>query len=418
MMNQVEIQKEEKSLWHNKDYLLLWSGQAISAFGSSASHIVLPLLILDLTHSPAQAGIVGAFTTIPYVLFSLFIGPFIDRVNRKKIMIFCDIGRTIAFGSVAIALFLHHISIVHLYLAALLYGICFVFFDITEVSSIRKLVGKEQVAAATSQNSATDGIAAFLGPSIGAALYQIGKAIPFLIDTLSYVISVISLLLIKTKFQEERTVVEKVDIKKDLKEGISWLFHNKIVRDMAIINAGVSFVFADLYLILIVLAKEQKATALQIGTIVSIAAVGSILGSIIGAHIQKKFHTGHLIIIANWIQAFLWLVYILAPNFIVIGIITAVISFINSVWAIAQISYRVSLIPDELQGRVNSVFRFLVYSAIPLGMVITGFALQAFGAKATIMMFFFVLVVFSIVATFSRDLRGKTEINKNVATAS
>ncbi len=279
------------------------------------------------------------------------------------------------------------------------------FFDIAQVASIRKIVGEKHVIAATAQSSTTDGIASLLGPSVGATLYQIGQSLPFLIDTLSYVVSIFSLLMIKSTFQEERSE-EKTDLRKDLLEGLSWLFHNKVIRIMSLVNAGVSFVFADLYLILIVLAKEQKANTLQIGAIISIAALGSILGSFIGTHMSKRYNPGSLIIAFGWLQALAWLLYIFAPNFIIIGIITAVISLISSVWAIVQISYRVALIPDELQGRVNSVFRFIVYSVIPIGMIITGILLQAWGAKSTILIFFFILIFFALLGTFNKDLRN------------
>lgn len=404
-MNEEELQKEEKSLWHNHNYLLLWGGQALSSFGSQASRIVLPLLILDLTHSPAQAGYIGAFTIIPYVLLSLFVGTIIDRLNRKKVMIFSEIGRALAVGSIFVALYLNSISIIHLYIATFIYGVCFVFFDIAEIASLRKIVGKKFVSAATAQNSATEGIAAFVGPSLGAFLYQIGRGVPFLIDTLSYIVSVFSLFMIKINFQEEREE-DKMNIKKELLEGIRWVLNNKVVRFMAFLNAGVSFVLADIFLIIIVLSKEQHISTLQIGMIASIAAVGGVIGSVVGGRIQKRFSVGKVIIASGWAQAFLWLLYIFAPNFIVIGIITAAITLINSVWAVVQISYRVKLIPDELQGRVNSVFRFTVYSVMPLGMILTGLLLQTFGAKVTIVIFFFALIVFALIASINKDLKN------------
>lgn len=406
-MDQKEVRIEEKSLWYNRDYLLLWSGQAISSFGSQASRIVLPLLILDLTHSPVQAGFIGAFTVIPYVILSLFVGAIIDRLNRKKVMIVSEIGRALAIGSICVALFVNNISIIHLYVATFIYGICFVFFDIAEIASLRKIVGSKLVAAATSQNFATHGVTGLIGPPIGTFLYQIGRSVPFFVDTVSYIVSVFSLFMIKTNFQEER-LEEKVNIKKELLEGIRWLFKNKVVRFMAFINAGISFVLADIFLIIIVLAKEQNISTIQIGIIASFSAIGGVIGSLVAGRIQKRFSTGKVIIASGWAQAFLWILYIFAPNFIVIGIITAAITLLNSVWAVVQISYRVRLIPDELQGRVNSVFRFSVYSIMPLGMILTGLLLQSFGAKVTIIIFFFALVAFALIASLNKDLKNSS----------
>ena len=393
-------------MWKNRDYLLLWSGQAISSFGSAASHIVLPLLILDLTHSPAQAGFVGAIATVPYVALSLFAGVYIDRLNRKNLMKLCEIARAIISASIFIAILFHHISITQIYVAALLEGLFFVFFDIAEIASLRQIVGKGNISAASSQNFATDGTAQLLGPFIGTVLYQIKQFVPFLLDAVSYVISFFTLAAIKTEFQEERDTEEKTQLRKEVTEGISWLWHNKVVRFMALLNAGVSFILADLILIIIILSKEKNATPAQIGIIVSISAIGSILGSLFGNIAKKRFKPGQVVIAACWIMALTWPLYLIAPNFIFIGIITAVIVFVNCVWAIVQISYRLSLIPDELQGRVNSVFRFMAYSVAPLGMAITGIMLQAFGAKITIAIFFIGLMTCALIASLSKELKN------------
>lgn len=396
---------EKRPLWKNADYLRLWSGQAISSFGSAASHIVLPLLILDLTHSPAQAGFVGAFSVIPYIALSLFAGVFVDRLNRKKVMMICEVARAVVSLTIFLAIFIHHISLVQIYIAALLEGLFFVFFDISEIASLKQIVGKDNVSSASSQGFATDSIAQLIGPSVGTLLYSIKQFVPFLIDSISYLVSLLTLKSIQTEFQEEREI-EEVKIKKQLVEGISWLFKNKAVRFMSLLNAGVSFVLADLMLIVIILAKDKGASTTQIGLIVSISAVGGILGSLFGDIAKRKFKAGKVITTACWIQALVWPLYIFAPNFIFIGIITGVIAFVNSVWAIVQISYRLSLIPDELQGRVNSVFRFMAYSIIPLGMAITGVMLQGLGAKATVLIFFVGLLVCALVASFSKELKN------------
>src|SRR5919204_7062158 len=98
-------------LWRNRDYMLLWSGQVVSTLGSTASGIVFPLLILAITNSPTAAGIAGALTTIPYVLFSLPAGALIDRWDRKRAMILCDAGRAINMATIPLALVLNSLTI-------------------------------------------------------------------------------------------------------------------------------------------------------------------------------------------------------------------------------------------------------------------------------------------------------------------
>jgi len=383
---------------------LLWSGQTISTFGSQASRIILPLLILDITHSPAQAGFVGACGTLPYLLLSLFAGTFADQFNRKTMMLICEIGRALIYATIVAALLLNSITIIQIYVAALFEGIFFVFFDIAEIASIKKIVGNK-VSAATAQGNATDGFASLFGPSIGTILYQIGQSLPFLLDAFSYIVSIFTLLMIKTEFQEEINET-KPPIVKAIKEGISWLWHHKLIRTMSLLNTGAAFIFSNLILVLIVLSKEQHASSFQIGMIISIAAVGSIIGATLGNTIKKRVSPGHVVIWACWIDALLWPLYIFAPNFIIIGIITAALFCAGSIWSVVQISFRISSVPDELQGRVNSVHRFLAYSVVPLGMALTGIILQILGPKPTLFILFLGLLAIAIASSLSKDLRN------------
>src|SRR6266487_5436472 len=110
-------------LWQNREYLLLWSGQAISTTGSAASELALPLLILSLTHSPLQAGLVGALRTIAILFTNLPAGALVDRWNRRYTMMWCDAGRAVALASIPIAFALGHLAAAQLYLVAVVEGV-------------------------------------------------------------------------------------------------------------------------------------------------------------------------------------------------------------------------------------------------------------------------------------------------------
>ena len=196
----------KQSLWRNRDFLFLWSGQAISLIGTSSSQLAFPLLILALTGSPAQAGFIGALGILPFLLLSLPAGALIDRWNRKRTMIICDVGRTLSMASIPFALVIGHLIVIQLYLTSIITGTFFVFFNIAEVACLPRVVSKEQLPDAAARNEATMNVSFLLGPLLGGSLYGIGRALPFLADAISYVISVISLLFIKTKFEQERIV--------------------------------------------------------------------------------------------------------------------------------------------------------------------------------------------------------------------
>ena len=152
--------------------MLLWSGQVVSTFGSAASSIVFPLLILALTNSPAAAGVASALRAVPYLIFSLPVGALIDRWDRKRVMINCDVWRAIAVLSVPVALWLDALTIWQIYLVAFFEGSLFVFFNIAEVAALPRVVLAAQLPQAAAQNEAAFGAVNIVGPSIGTFLYQ------------------------------------------------------------------------------------------------------------------------------------------------------------------------------------------------------------------------------------------------------
>ncbi len=192
------------SLWHNRNFLLLWSGQLISSIGTGVSQLAFPLLTLALSGSPAQAGLVAALNQAPYFLLSLPAGVLVDRWDRKRVMLVCEAGRALSLLSLPLVFALGHPSVLLLGVVSLLNGIFFVFFDLAGASCLPRLVEPIQLATATSLSMTTEGVTNLLGAPLGGLLYSMGRALPFVADALSYVVSACSLLLIKASFQQER----------------------------------------------------------------------------------------------------------------------------------------------------------------------------------------------------------------------
>jgi predicted MFS family arabinose efflux permease len=386
--------------------MLLWSGQVVSTLGSTASSIVFPLLILALTNSPAAAGVASALRAAPYLIFSLPVGALIDRWDRKRVMIICDLGRAIAVLSVPVALWLDALTIWQIYLVAFVEGSLFVFFNIAEVAALPRVVATAQLPQAAAQNEAAFGAVHIVGPSIGTFLYQaLGKSAPFLADAISYLVSVVSLLLIKTEFRLAKAAAS-TPLRVDIVEGLRWLWHQPLIRYMAFLTGGLNLVNAAIPLVVIVLAKEMGARDVEIGLIFSIGGIGGIIGSLIGGRIQKRFSFGQVIIALIWLDALLFPLYALVPQFFLLGAIYALIYTLSPIYNVVQFSYRLSLIPDALQGRVNSTFRLIAFGFMPLGAAIAGFLLEWIGAVPTILVLTLWNLVFAILTTFNRHVRN------------
>lgn len=404
-------------LWRNRDYLLLIGGQGVSTIGSQISLVAFPLLIFALTHSPAQTGLMASLRSLPYALFTLPAGALVDRWDRKRLMILCDVGRALALGSIPVALLLGHLTYLQLYLVSLVEGTLFVFFTLAESASLPRVVAPEQLPAATGQNEVLTSLSGMLGPALGPILYGLGRAVPFLTDAISYTVSVISLLFIKTRFQEQRDVERgnSSHLWTEVKEGVAWLWRNPLMRFIAILTFGLITPCYGYVLIIIVLAQNMHASNVTLGLLFAGGGVGSVIGALLAGPLYKRFGFARVLIGSAWLWALLWLLYAFAPNPLILGIVNAIGFTVVPVYTVVQYSYRLATIPDHLQGRVNSVFRLIAFSGQPLGIALTGFLLQAVGPLYTILLLFIPQGVLCVVATFNKHVRRAARMGREAS---
>jgi predicted MFS family arabinose efflux permease len=393
------------ALWRNRDFLLLWSGQAISAVGSSASELALPLLILSITGSPAQAGFAGALRSLAYLVLGLPAGALIDRWDRKRTMLLCDAGRALALGSIPLALALGRLSMVQVYLVSVIEGALYVFFTLAESAALPRVVAREQLPAATAQNEATGGVVTLIGPSLGGALFGVARALPFLADAVSYAASVLSLARIRLSFQEERPAQVPTHLRAEIREGLSWLWHEPVVRSLALLHSGLVLCVSGMSLMLVVIAGHQHATPLAIGVMFGLGGAGAVLGALLGSQVHKRLRLGQILVAAFWLFALLWPLYALAPSPLALGAILAAIWLVDETYDVAQISYRLAIIPDALRGRVTAAIRLVVFGAETFSLTLTGLLLQRLGVLATVACFGCGLLLLAVAATFNRPMR-------------
>lgn len=403
---ETSLAAEPPSLWRNRDYMILWSGQTVSTLGSGISQLAYPLLVLALTHSPAQAGLVAAVFGLPYLLVSLPAGAYVDRWDRKRVMIICDALRALNAATVPIAAFAGHLAVGQLYLTSMVEGTCFVFFNVAETAALPRVVDRSQIPEASSQNQAAQAGAALVSPPLAGLIFEtLGQAVPFLCDAVSYMASVISLLFIKKPFQLERTAAQR-SLRVEIVEGIRWLWHQPVVRYLAFLTGGLNFATNATFLILLVIAKQRGASASLIGVMFAITAIGGLLGAVVAPGIQKRFGFAQVIVTTVWVQALIIPLLAITPNVFLLGALGAVIFVMGPIYNAVQFSYRMAIIPDELQGRVNSAARMVIFGSIPLGSALAGVLIQSLGAVAAVLTFGAVVIVLAIVTSVNPHVRA------------
>lgn len=392
-------------LWQNHDYMRLWSGNVVSTLGSSAAAIIYPLLILSITNSPGAAGLAAALRALPYLLLSLPVGALIDRWNRQHVMVGCDVLRAVVVLTLPLAIGFGTLSLWHIYAVCLIEGSLYVFFNIAEVAALSRVVPPADLPRAAAQNEAAFGAALIAGPPLGTLLFQaLGRAAPFVVDGLSYLVSAAAVSRIRTDFRPA-PVTARRRLGAEIREGIAWLWHQPLIRYMAFLTGVMNFIYAATPLLLIVLATEMGASAVEIGVVFSIGGVSGIVGSLIGGRIQRRFRFGQVIVSVIWAQALLFPLYLLVPGFYWLGVVYALIYTLSPVYNVVQFSYRIALIPDALQGRVNSSFRLLAFGFNPLGAALCGLMLERIGSTATTLAFATVYLAMALLTQLNGPVR-------------
>jgi MFS family permease len=368
------------SLNRNREFMLLWSGQTLSELGSQISLVAYPLLVLAVTGSAAKAGVVGFARQLPIALLALPAGVLADRVNRKYLVVACDGVRAVALASIPIAMAAGAVPYLLIVVVALIDGTGFVFTYVTERGAMRQLVPTEQLGEAVARNESRTFGAMLAGPPLGGLLFQVGQAVPFLADAISYIAATISKLLIRSDFQDARPHATPAGAR----EGLRWIWQRPFLRMCALLFACSNPIFTGLYLLVVLLAKEQGASSAQIGLMLGIAAGGGLIGALLAPSLQRRLSARSALVGESWLLTLSIPLLAVVHNPLLLGVVLAAAELITPVTNSFVVGYRVALAPDRLQGRVQAASTLISFSAGWLGPLTVGFLVENAGSSATI----------------------------------
>ena len=397
-------------LRQNRDFRLLWIGQAVSALGSIISLTAYPLLVLALTGSAASAGLVGFLAALPYAVLQLPAGAYVDRWDRRRVMLISDAIRGAVLVVVCVAVVADRAPLVLLGTAAFIEGSLSVFFSAADSGSIRHVVHESQLTAAMAQNEARIRGAAFVGRPLGGLLFGIGHAVPFLVDAFSYLVSLTTLASIRKNFNDERTGARQ-HLLVEIKEGIVWLWRQPFLRACVLLVAGSNFMFPALSLTVVVLVRDAGASSAQIGLMLGGAGMGGLIGAFATPWLQPKFTPRQIVVGANWLWATLIPMILLVHEPYVVMVLMAISAFVGPLWNVVIGTYEIKLPPDEMLGRVASVSSLIAWGVIPFGPLVAGLLIERFGAETTLIALAFWMLTVALLATINRAIRHATPLD-------
>jgi MFS family permease len=397
-------------LRRNRDFVLLQLGQGLSTLGSTSTYVAYPLLVLALTHSPAKAGVVGFANVLPYALFALLAGVVADRVDRKRLMIAMDVVRAAAMVSIVAALAAGVLTFWQIAAASFVEGTAFVFFNIAEVGALRSVVPARQLQEAAAAEQSRYAAVTLAGPSVGGALFGLGRSLPFLLDAVSYAASILTLTWMRTPFQEARER-DPAPLGTQVREGISWLWSHAYLRTSALIFAGQNFAFSGIYLVFVVIAKRHGLSSAAIGALIAVFGVASLAGALVAPRIAKLLSMRVIMLGNQWLSSAI-ILCALAPGPYVLLACTLPIAFVSPTLNSVVVGYRTAITPDHLVGRVSSVARNLAQLAAPLGPLVAGFLLGAYSSRVTLLVLGGIALALAIWTTVSPSIRNAPSLSE------
>jgi MFS family permease len=391
-------------LRRNRDFVLLQLGQLLSAIGVQMTAIAYPLLVLAETHSAAKAGIVGFARVVPYPVCGLLAGAAADRWNRKALMIGSDAVRALAVVALAATIAVGSVEFWLIVAVSLVDGAGSSFFAAAQAGALRSVVPAKQMPAAIATVTGRQSVVLVAGPPVGGALFTVGRAVPFVVDAVSYGFSTVSLLLMRTPFQEERER-SGTRLRSEITEGLRWLWDHSFLRTCALLFGVGNLVFPGLSLVIVVVGTRDGLTGGEIGLITAVFGVCLLAGSALSAFSRRTFSVRTILLMELWTWSgcavfLIWpSVYVLAAS--ILPTILAVPSTDSVVHG-----YRTAMTPDRLIGRVDSAARTISLLAAPLGPLLAGVLLSATSERWTVGVFALFGLVLALWGTLSESIRN------------
>jgi MFS family permease len=394
----------------SSDFWKFWVGQTISNLGSSFTAFALPLLIYKLTGSAINLALATAANFLPYLLLGLVIGAWVDRVDRKRLMIVADLLNAVVLASLPVLAMFDLLTIWWLYVVGFITSTIGIAFQSAEFAAIPSLVDQDDLVTANGRIQASYSAAQIVGPLLAGLLVAMMPLYDVIFfDSLSFVVSALSLGLIRTSFNAGAPADQSSSIMGDVVAGLKYVLSHPVLRNISLMMALVNFVGSTTYTQLVLFAEQRLgASDAQIGYLYSAASVGVVLLSLTAGMLRKRWSFSTVALGALMLEGLLLVLFAQLTAYWPALILWGVISGLGILFNINTGSLRQAIVPNHMLGRVMSIAGVLAWSAIPLGTFLGGLAIEATGDVVLVYAVIGVLV-FLIPFSFAFTALGRAD---------
>ncbi|WP_084957365.1 MFS transporter [Thermoactinospora rubra] len=355
-----------------RNFTKLWAASAVSNIGDGIMTAATPLLVASLTDDPLLVGLSVFAGQLPWLLFSLISGVYVDRLDRRRLIVAVNLVRALIIGLLAVAVWQGAATIALVYAVAFLLGCCETLGDNASGTLVPMVVASEDLPRANSRmQTVYFALNTFAAPPLGAALFVLAAAVPFGVNAVTFVVAAVLISMLRGVRQAPPA--ERRSLRADMAEGVRWLWRHPAIRLLAVALFLMNITLMSAFSLLVLYSRDRLgADEYGYGLLITAMAAGAIIGATVAPRLQSRFRDSLLLRVGLVIETLTHAGLALATSPWVAGAILAAFGVHGSVMGAVSVTLRQRAVPDELRGRVQSVYMMLVVGGSAIGALIGG----------------------------------------------
>jgi len=361
----------------------LWGASLTTNLADGILAVAAPLLAITLTKNPVLISMLSALVMLPWLFFAIPIGALVDRVDRRILLASANAFRCVIAALIALSISTDTMTIYLLFLATFLIGICEVAADTSSQSLIPQILDNSQFERGNSRLQISETVVqGFIGTPISGFLYAAAIYLPFIANSLGFLLAAVLTAFIPVKFlqdlREKSPEKTKSSFLSEIKFGVKYLYANKLLRGIVLTTASIGFCYSiSISTIILFITQELALKPAFFGIALSIQALGAILGGLLAPALSKRFGRSQVMAVCIFLSSLFVLLEGFAPNIYIFITLATLGAFTISNWNILLMSMYQNLIPQDLFGRIHGARRTIVWGLMPFGSLIGGFLANA-----------------------------------------
>jgi MFS family permease len=385
------------SLRTSRSFRLLWTSQVASVAAMAFSDVVLPILLYQLTGSALQTALVLALRVGPYLVFGLVAGAVADRVDRRRLMVGCDLLNAAVLASVPLAGAFGVLSVAQLYAVAAVSATAWVWSDAAFFGALPAVVGRGGLVAANSALYSARMVVDTVAPSAaGVLVAQLGAATTFSVNTAFYVLSAATILMIRQALQHHHEADDRLGsgdtlrrrLARDINEGLRFIWDHPLIRPLTLLGAGLSVSVGAVWALLVPYGVEALGLTDDdpgLGLLFGVGGAGALVATLALPRLAARYGVPRITLLGLTATLALTLAIVAAPTLAIALPLVGAWGGTSLLVIVNGITLRQQVTPDALQSRVNASARLIALSGNPLGALLAGIVAQAANVRIALL---------------------------------